>query len=196
MPARVILWDIMDTLVHDPFFTHMPGFFGHRFEELVPRLRKGTWVDFELGVLDEPEFYARFFQDGSPIDGPGLKQCMSQAYRFIDGMETLLGELKQRGVPMHALSNYPIWYQLVEQSLGLSRYLELSFISCHTGFRKPAPEAFLGACQRLGEPPEACLLVDDRATNCAAARALGMSAFQFNGDIAALREALSSTGLL
>src|SRR4029077_11036870 len=77
MPARVILWDIMDTLVHDPFFTHMPGFFGHSFEELVPRLRKGTWVDFELGVLDEAAFYERFFRDGSAIDGPGLKRCMS-----------------------------------------------------------------------------------------------------------------------
>lgn len=196
MPARVILWDIMDTLVHDPFFTHMPGFFGNTFEELVPRLRKGTWVDFELGMLDEAEFYARFFRDGSAIDGPGLKQCMGEAYRWIDGLEALLGELKQRGVPMHALSNYPIWYQLVEQRLGLSRYLELSFISCHTGLRKPAPEAFLGACQRLGHPPEACLLVDDRASNCDAARALGLAAFQFTGDVAALRSALSAAGLL
>jgi FMN hydrolase / 5-amino-6-(5-phospho-D-ribitylamino)uracil phosphatase len=196
MPARVILWDLMDTIVHDPFFTHMPGFFGNTFEQLLPRLRKGTWVDFELGALDEAEFYARFFHDGSAIDGQGLKRCMSEAYRWIDGLEALLGELKQRGVPMHALSNYPIWYQLVDRSLGLSRYLELSFISCHTGLRKPAPEAFLGACQRLGQPPEACFLVDDRASNCDAARALSFAAFQFTGDVAALRSALAGAGLL
>ena len=85
--AEVILWDVMDTLVRDPFFTHMPGFFGHSFEGLIKRLRRGTWVEFELGGMEEAEFYARFFADGSPIDGPGLKRCMGEAYAWIEGIE-------------------------------------------------------------------------------------------------------------
>ena len=194
-PTRVILWDIMDTLVRDPFFTHMPAFFGHSFQELVARLTPRAWVEFELGQLTEPEFYARFFRDGSAIDGAGLKQHMAEAYRWIEGIESLLGELRQAGLPMHALSNYPLWYQLVEQRLGLSRYVELSFISCHTGLRKPAPEAFLHACTQLALPPEACLLVDDRAQNCAAARAIGMAAIQFEGSVPSLRQALQAHGL-
>jgi len=196
MRPRVILWDIMDTLVRDPFFTHMPGFFGHSFEDLVARLTPRAWVDFELGTLTELELYARFFRDGSTIDGAGLKQHMAEAYAWVEGIEELLLELKARDVPMHALSNYPLWYQLVEQRLGLSRYVELSFISCHTGLRKPAPEAFLHACKQLAVPPEACLLIDDRAQNCDAARAVGLAAVRFDGSVPSLRQALAQHGFL
>ena len=192
----VILWDIMDTLVRDPFFTHMPGFFGHTFDELVTRLTPRAWVEFELGRLTELEFYARFFRDGSAIDGAGLKQHMAAAYAWVDGMEALLTELQALSVSMHALSNYPVWYQVVEQRLGLSRYVELSFISCHTGLRKPAPEAFLHACEQLAVPAEACLLIDDRAQNCDAAREVGLSAWRFEGSVPSLRQALVQYGIL
>jgi FMN hydrolase / 5-amino-6-(5-phospho-D-ribitylamino)uracil phosphatase len=196
MQPRVILWDIMDTLVRDPFFTHMPGFFGQSFEGLVRQLQPGTWVEFELGKLNELEFFARFFKDGSPIDGPGLKRCMAEAYAWIDGVPELLAELQSRAVSMHALSNYPEWYQLVEDRLGLSRYISLSFISCRTGFRKPAAEAFLHACEHLQVAPGECLLIDDRAQNCESASKLGLESLRFDGNIPALRQALVAHGLL
>jgi FMN phosphatase YigB (HAD superfamily) len=194
--AEVILWDVMDTLVRDPFFTHMPGFFGHSFEGLVKRLRRGTWVEFELGKLEEAELYANFFADGSPIDGPGLKRCMAEGYAWIEGIEPLLAELKARGVEMHALSNYPHWYRLVDERLGLSRYVELTFISCHTGVRKPAPEAYLRACAALRRRPDECLFIDDREPNCEAARAIGMPAWRFEGQAEPLRRQLEAAGLL
>lgn len=186
----------MDTLVRDPFFTHMPGFFGHSFKDLVARLQPGTWVEFELGKLGESEFFARFFRDGSAIDGPGLKRCMADGYAWIAGIPSLLAELRARDVPMHALSNYPEWYQLVEERLCLSQYLQLSFISCRTGLRKPAPEAFTYACEQLDVPPDGCLLVDDRAQNCDAARKLGLACIQFDGDVQRLRDRLAEYGLL
>jgi FMN phosphatase YigB (HAD superfamily) len=194
--AEVILWDVMDTLVRDPFFTHMPGFFGHSFDGLVKRLRRGTWVEFELGRLDEAELYAQFFSDGTPIDGPGLKRCMADGYAWMEGIEPLLVELKARNVEMHALSNYPHWYRLVDERLGLSRYIELSFISCHTGLRKPAPEAYQLACKTLGRRPEECLFFDDREQNCEAARAVGMRAFRFQGQVPELRKQLVAAGFL
>jgi FMN phosphatase YigB (HAD superfamily) len=196
MAPSVILWDIMDTVVRDPFFTHMPAFFGQSFQELVQRLQPGTWVEFELGRLNEPEFFARFFKDGSVIDGPALKRCMANGYAWIEGMPELLGELRSRSVPMHALSNYPEWYQLVEERLELSRYLSLSFISCRTGVRKPALEAFSYACESLGLPPESCLLVDDRAQNCEAARKVGLPTLHFDGDVMRLRRDLAEHRLL
>jgi FMN phosphatase YigB (HAD superfamily) len=194
--TRVILWDIMDTLVRDPFFTHMPDFFGHTFDALVQRLQPGTWVEFELGKLTELEFYARFFRDGSPIDGPGLKRCMAHAYDWVEGAPELLAELQARSVSMHALSNYPEWYQLVEERLSLSQFVSLSFISCRTGFRKPAPEAFLHACAQLDVTPEKCLLIDDRRQNCEAARDVGLQSLHFDGSIAGLRQSLVARGLL
>ncbi len=194
--ASVILWDIMDTLVRDPFFTHMPGFLGLSFDELIAKKHPTAWRDFELGKLHEAELYASFFNDGSVLDGPGLKRCMRDAYAFIEGVEPLLAELKRARVSMHALSNYPRWYELIEERLQLSRYVELSFVSCKTGVRKPSPGAYLGACAALGKQPAECLFIDDREINCQAASALGMPSLRFSGDVAALREELIAHGLL
>ena len=49
-------------------------------------------------------------------------------------------------------------------------------ISALEGCRKPEPEAFLIAAQRLGFPPHACVLIDDKRRNTEAAQAVGMHA--------------------
>ena len=192
----IILWDVMDTLVRDPFFTHMAPFFGLSFEDLLRRKHPTTWREFELGNVDEEVLYAQFFADGTRIDGPAFKRHVREAYQWIDGIEPLLAELKAGGVAMYALSNYPSWYRLIDERLELSRYLELRFISCETKVRKPAPEAYLGAARSLGRRPDECLFVDDRAENCQAAERVGMPALQFRGDTAALRDGLRGLGLI
>jgi HAD superfamily hydrolase (TIGR01509 family) len=196
VPApRVLLLDVMDTLVHDPFHLEIPRFFGMTLRELLPRLRQGAWVDFELDALQEPEFFARFFADGQPVDGEGLRAAVRAGYRLLPGVEPLLDELRERGVPMHALSNYPRWYLLIEDALQLSRWVQWSFVSCRTGLRKPDPAAYRHASQTLGVEPSACVFVDDREPNCAAAREQGMHAVRFT-DAAALRTALAHRGVL
>ena len=196
VPApRVLLLDVMDTLVHDPFHHEIPRFFGMSLPELLPRLRQGAWVSFELDELGEPEFFARFFADGQPVDGEGLRAAVRAGYRLLPGVEPLLCELHERGVPMHALSNYPCWYEMIEDAVQLSRWVEWTFVSCRTGLRKPDPAAYRHACRTLGVEPSACLFVDDRETNCAAARDEGMEGLRFT-DAAALREALVERGVL
>jgi len=186
----------MDTLVRDPFFTHMAPFFGLSFEELLAAKHPRSWGEFELGRIGEAELYARFFRDGRAIDGPAFKQHVQNAYAWIDGMEPLVRELHARGIDMHLLSNYPEWYRLCDAQVGVSRFVEPSFVSCKTGVRKPAPEAYLHACTALGAPPESCLFIDDREPNCAAARALNLDALRFDGDVAALRAQLGQRNLL
>ena len=193
MPT-IVLWDLMDTLVRDPFFTRMPGFFGLTLDELVAQKHPTAWRDFELGVSGEDAFYASFFRDTRAIDGPGLKRHMAEGYAWIDGMEALVRDLHARGVPMHALSNYPPWIELADARLGLSRFLSLRFVSFRTGTRKPAAQAYLGACAALGVAPADCLFVDDREPNCEGARKVGMPAVRFTGDLAALRESLRDHG--
>lgn len=196
MPApRVLLLDVMDTLVRDPFHVEIPRFFGVTPRELLPRLRQGAWVDFELDALSEVEFFARFFADGQPIDGEGLRAAVRAGYRLLPGVEPLLQDLHERGVPMHALSNYPRWYTLIEDELRLSTWVQWSFVSCHTRLRKPDPAAYQHACHALGVEPSACLFVDDRESNCAAAREQGMDAVRFT-DAASLRVALAQRGVL
>lgn len=195
MPAEpVLLLDVMGTLVYDPFYAEIPRFFGMTLPQLVAAKHPRAWVDFEHGRVDEATMLARFFADGRPVDGEGLKAAMQQAYRFLPGVEPLLQALTARGVAMHALSNYPPWYALIEQRLALSRYLQWSFVSCDTGLRKPDPAAYRHAAATLGVEPARCVFVDDRLDNCEAAAAVGMAAVRFT-EASALREQLAAHGL-
>lgn len=189
----VLLLDVMDTLVSDPFFNGFAEHLGLTFDELLAAKHPTAWLDFELGRLDEPGFISRFFADGRPLDGDALQRFLRRTWAWLPGIEPLLADLRAASVPMHALSNYPVWYRDIEEVLGCSRYLEWSFVSCVTGVRKPDPAAWLGAASALGVAPGDCVFVDDREGNCAAARALGLTALRFESasqlrrDLTALR---------
>lgn len=184
MSRPVLLLDVMSTLVYDPFRVELPDFLGMTFAELIAckaaAADPNAWVRFERQEITEAEFFELYLPPGSPpIDSPGLRRTLHSAYRFIDGIEPLLARLREAGIEMHALSNYPIWYTLIEDKLALSRYLEWSFVSWNTRVRKPNPRAYLDAAQTLERDPGACLFVDDRESNCQAAREVGMPAVRF-----------------
>jgi HAD superfamily hydrolase (TIGR01509 family) len=174
MTDTVLLLDVMETLVTEPFFTTVPRFFGLSLEELLKAKDPRSWIEFEHGRIDERTYVEQFFADRRPVDLEPLKAWMKDTYEWLDGTEALLAELKGAGVPMHAVSNYSQWFELIEEKLGVSRYVEWSFVSCRTGHRKPEPDAYLVACRALGRPPSSFVFVDDRASNVEAAVALGM----------------------
>jgi FMN phosphatase YigB (HAD superfamily) len=190
-----LLLDVMDTLVYDPFRHEIPAFFGLTLEELIAQKHPSAWLRFEHGELDEEALLASFFADGRAFDGGAFVEMVRSTYRWLDGVEPLLAELAEANVPMHALSNYPCWYRLIEERLRVSRYVAWSFVSCETGVRKPDPEAYLVASRALGVPPARCLFVDDRERNCVAAREVGMDAIVFT-DAVELRRELAARGLL
>jgi HAD superfamily hydrolase (TIGR01509 family) len=192
--VTVLLFDIMGTVVRDPFHRELPAFFELSFEDMLAAKEPSTWVRFERGEIDEPTFAREFFADRRPVDADALRARLRESYRFLPGMQALLGELARERVPMHALSNYPVWYRIIEESLGLSRYLEWSFVSCETGVRKPDPNAYRSAAKQLGVEPSACVFIDDREDNCEAARAEGMDAVRFES-APQLRSELAARGV-
>ncbi|KAJ4848337.1 Flavin mononucleotide hydrolase 1, chloroplatic [Turnera subulata] len=200
MPRRkqeklpVLLFDIMDTIVRDPFYEDVPRFFGMSFKELIDSKHPSSWVDFEKGIIDEMELARNFFKDGRSFDLEGLKKCMMNGYSYIDGVQELLCALKRNNYDMHAFTNYPIWYNLIEEKLSVSRYLSWTFCSCVTGKRKPDPDFYLDALRLLEVDPENCIFIDDRLGNVEAAIQVGMKGLQFkNADL--LRADLSQLGI-
>lgn len=180
-PPKALLLDVMSTLVHDPFYDVMPEFFGMTFDELMAAKHPTAWVEFEHGRLDAGTFLDRFFADGRAFDRAGFMRAVRGGYALLPGVGPLLAELAGLGVPMYALSNYPVWYRLIDAELGLSRFLDWSFVSCETGVRKPDPQAYLGPCAQLGILPEEAVFVDDRVSNCAAAEAVGLRTHLYRG---------------
>jgi len=191
----ILLWDIMGTLVTEPFVEAVPRHFGVSLEQLIQQKDPQAWIRFERGEIDEDEYCATFFRDRRPVDKRALKDAMSAAYDFLPGVEALLQSLHANGVPMYALSNYSPWYALIEHELRLSRWLAWDFVSCHTGFRKPEPEAYASVLEALGVPAERCIFVDDRVKNVEGARRMGMQAILRPDDPEALGAELLRSGI-
>jgi HAD superfamily hydrolase (TIGR01509 family) len=192
---RAILFDVMDTLVRDPFRDVIPGFFGMTLEELLAVKHPSAWVEFERGERDHGSFLRDFFADRRSFDHAAFERAVRDAYEWLPGMEGLLARLSDEDVSLVALSNYPDWYRWIDERLGVGRYLDCGWerVSHHTGVRKPDPEAYLGAARALDLPARACLFIDDRQSNVDAARAVGMDAVRFDG-VEGLRASLAERG--
>jgi len=191
----ILLFDVMDTLVYDPVAKEIPGFFGLTTQELFARRDPSAWRSFEVNAISEAECLNRLFAGQGAFDHTEFLACVRTAYRWVDGMEELVAELSARKVEMHTLSNYSSWYRMIDEQLAVSRFVAWSFVSFHTGVRKPAPEAYTNVVTKLGGPPSRFLFIDDREVNCAAARDTGMLAHRFDG-VQGLREALRRNGVL
>ena len=192
---RVLLLDVLGTLVRDPFHEDVAPALGMSFEELLRAKHPTAWVEFELGELTEAEFLPRFFADGRAYDHAALKQSFVDGFRLLDGIEALLTDLNAAGNRPHLLSNYPVWYHAIEAKLRLSRFADWSFVSCDTRVRKPDADAFLKPLRTLEVAPSDCLFVDDVEKNVRAAAQLGITSIRFTG-AARLREVLRQQGFL
>ena len=171
----------METIVAEPFLNVMPTFFGLSHDIFMQQKDPRSWIEFEKGQIDEGEYFRTFFADRRKIDGPGLKAAMFKAYDWLPGMQNLLVQLVDQKYSLHALSNYAIWYQMIEEKLDISRYLQWTFVSCHTGYRKPDPNAYRHAASTLQLNLADCLFIDDRSINVEAAQSVGMPAIHFTG---------------
>ncbi|KAL8253331.1 hypothetical protein R6Q59_037024 [Mikania micrantha] len=190
----VLLFDIMDTIVRDPFYHDIPAFFGMSMKELLECKHPTAWIDFEKGHIDEMELARIFFKDGRHFDLEGLKSCIYQGYSYIEGVEELLSTLKDNGYEMHAFTNYPIWYRMIEDKLKLSSYLSWTFCSCIIGKRKPDPQFYSKVLQHLDTDPQNCVFIDDRMKNVEAAKEAGINGIHFK-NVALLLRDLSLLGI-
>ena len=57
MAIQAILFDIMGTVVTEPFEADIPRFLGVSLEELIRVKHPTAWVDFERGLADTVDWY-------------------------------------------------------------------------------------------------------------------------------------------
>ena len=93
------------------------------------------------------------------------------------GARELLHELKRRGTPIGLVSNSPL--RFVWRSLEIAGFEDRFdvVISAHeVAAPKPAPDAYLEACRRLGVAPgPSVVALEDSPTGVTAARAAGLT---------------------
>lgn len=104
-------------------------------------------------------------------------RAISREYlRVYDGVEELLGELRERGRGVYLLSNAQTDFTRPEiEMLGLTSYFDGIFISSEEGCRKPSPVFFKRLLARFGLDPAECVMIgNDEEADIAGANQAGM----------------------
>lgn len=115
---------------------------------------------------------------------------------LVEGTAGVLADLKARGVPVYALSNWSAeTFPLAAEQFEVLSQFDGVILSGAERLTKPDPRIFQLLAERFGLTPATTLFIDDAPANVAAARALGFPAVLFES-AGQLRAALDSLGLL
>jgi 2-haloacid dehalogenase len=114
----------------------------------------------------------------------------------IEGTVAVLAELKQRDVPIYAITNWSAeTFPPMRRRFAFLEWFGDIVVSGAEGVMKPDPRIFHILLQRQRIAPESAVFVDDVAANAAAADALGIQGIHFRAPDQ-LRGELVASGLL
>jgi 2-haloacid dehalogenase len=114
----------------------------------------------------------------------------------IEGTVAILGELKSRGVPLYAITNWSAeTFPSQRKRFAFLAAFDGIVVSGEERVIKPDPRIFRILLDRHGVAARDAVFIDDVATNAAAARALGIHGIHFQSP-EALRRELAACGLL
>jgi beta-phosphoglucomutase len=152
--------------------------FGKRNNDIIPHYWPVTSAEHLQQLADRKETYFREF--------------VRETAAFLAGAEELMRGLHEAGFAQALASSTPIInIKLIDELLGLNRYLSALVSGETVAHGKPAPDIFLKAAQELGIPPGACVVIEDAVAGVQAAHAAAMSCIAVAGerDLPGLRTA-------
>jgi putative hydrolase of the HAD superfamily len=109
--------------------------------------------------------------DGAPVKHEGMLARRFSQLRHAPDMNALVLRAHVMGIPTALLSNS--WGNEYPRELWAGMF-DAVLISGEVGLRKPEPEIYLLAAERLGLSPKDCVFVDDLKINVRGAVAVGM----------------------
>jgi 2-haloacid dehalogenase len=114
----------------------------------------------------------------------------------IEDSVAVLGELKNRGTPLYALTNWSTeTFPPQRRRFPFLAWFDGIIVSGEEGVIKPDPHIFKILLRRYALVPERTVFTDDNPDNAAAAHALGMHGIHFRS-AETLRRELATLGLL
>lgn len=153
--------------------------FGKRNDDIIPDYWPVASSSERVRELaDRKEAYYRAF--------------VRESAAFLPGAEELMRELHKVGIGQALASSTPeVNIKLIDELLGLRRYLSVLVSGETVAHGKPAPDIFLKAAEELGVPANVCVVIEDAVAGVQAARAAGMFCIAVAGqrDLPGLRAA-------
>jgi FMN phosphatase YigB (HAD superfamily) len=182
------LLDAYDTIVHTDFTPYrdvlptmadIPADALYReFGRLAPAL--------SVGQISITEAFAEILRARGVEPRPDLVRAMADksrellllSGRLYDDVLPLLRTLRTRGIKVAIVSNCDENTRDLLVEVGVAALTDVLALSNEVGAVKPAAQIYQYALDKLGVTAEAALFVDNNATFCAGAAALGIQAVQ------------------
>jgi putative hydrolase of the HAD superfamily len=150
--------------------------------------------EMERGEITEVAFLDQLTDSLEPLLGhrPEMHRFREIYFEALDinqPMIDLMAELKADGYRMAMLTNNvrewePLWRPMLPVDEIFETVVDSGFVGC----RKPESRIYELTLERIGEPAEACLFVDDVLVNCEGARKAGLHAVHFQDNEQAIPE--------
>jgi putative hydrolase of the HAD superfamily len=169
---------------------------GTAMQRIAEREGEHPLFELERGRITETDFLAALRVElavelGHEPELHRFREIYFDALQPNQPMVDTMRDLKGRGYRMALLTNnVREWEPLWRGMLPVDEIFELIVDSAFVGMRKPEPEIYALAVERIGDGIGAteCLFVDDVEVNVAAARELGMAAVHFRSADQAIPE--------
>ena len=150
-----------------------------RKPEADPQSIKDAYLAASLGKMPSREFWALMGiaqSDISAVEQDYLEQSFSLDAGFLPCAKALKSRYS-----LALLSNdISEWSRFLRVFYNIEPLLAAAFISGDLGVRKPDPQIYRIALERLDAKPSECVFIDDMPERVDAARELGISAILFN----------------
>ncbi|MDX6608642.1 MAG: putative hydrolase of the superfamily [Solirubrobacterales bacterium] len=156
--------------------------------------------EMERGEITEVAFLDQLTDCLEPLLGhrPEMHRFREIYFEALDTnqpMIDLMAELKAEGYRMAMLTNNvrewePLWRPMLPVDEIFETVVDSGFVGC----RKPESKIYELTLERVGEPAEACLFVDDVLVNCEGAHKVGLHAVHFQDNEQAIAEIRAALG--
>jgi putative hydrolase of the HAD superfamily len=186
-------WAELDGLDFDAYYRAMVGWLGASpVEAEVNPIHA-----LERGQIAVPDFERKLAailvrEDGTHVPAEGLIERMFAHFEHQPQMSALIRRARASGIRTALLSNS--WGNTYPRDTWDGMFDDI-VISGEVGLRKPEPEIFHLAAERIGLRAEDCVFVDDLELNVEGARALGMTAIHHTSYDGTRRELESLFGI-
>jgi len=142
------------------------------------------WRDFQSGILNEREYWARRCQEFHEVSGEPAEMPFFMAHLYSGsedelvrpGARRLIADAKAAGMPVGVLTNDLTAFHdqdWLDRMTILGEFDQM-VDGRQDGVLKPDPAAYLLMAERLDVSPEECVFIDDQPINLAGAEAVGM----------------------
>ena len=152
-------------------------------DEQINEIWQADIPQLGLGQVTERGFWKRVSQRlGIRLVNPNenlLGRAFAKNLKPYLAVYELIGELKSHGIPIVVLSNTIEPHTKALRVKNAYAPFDHVLLSHEIGLRKPDPDSFHLALERLNLPPEEVILVDDELTNVRAAEQLGIKCIVF-----------------